>query len=382
MKRLSQFLCVFFIILIAAYLQPVYFPHPDGKVSQVKNSETKKVSPVALNYSEVTSSGFATFIGKSKEELIASFGEPEKKEPSGLGYTWWIYYKKGTAGYFQVSIQQDIVLSIFSLGKDDQTAPFKTNMNLVEVTDLADIQSIFSFDYENRTYAFELTEEDMNYRPLIAFDNGTFAILHFSQKNGKLLAIRYLDKKSLLQLMPYQLNEGEVSAISFSGKEDWETIDQSNQGQFLTILNYIREMEKLPKYDLSQSLSETAQIDLQKFIQNPEDTLTSKIRGAEWLDRQEKLSFAQPFIFSSDEMKKLVSDEQLDPAKIHGIFQTPSLDVPWLLGNWYGDQVIQPQLSKKTDRTAGIGFSKDKLLFLLSKDDEKSAESTEESSGK
>ncbi|MGC3051193.1 CAP-associated domain-containing protein [Enterococcus faecalis] len=46
------------------------------------------------------------------------------------------------------------------------------------------IYSIFAFNFHHEAYDVELMEEDMNYRPLDAFDNGSFAVLFFNQRTG------------------------------------------------------------------------------------------------------------------------------------------------------------------------------------------------------
>ncbi|MGY6462763.1 CAP-associated domain-containing protein, partial [Corynebacterium sp. UMB8791] len=70
------------------------------------------------------------------------------------------------------------------------------------------IYSNFAFNFHHEAYDVELMEEDMNYRPLVAFDNGSFAVLFFNQRTGGLMAVNYVNKETLLTEMPYQLNEG------------------------------------------------------------------------------------------------------------------------------------------------------------------------------
>lgn len=46
-----------------------------------------------------------------------------------------------------------------------------------DLTKITTIYTNFTFEYHDTEVGIELMEEDMNYRPLIAFDNDTFAIL-------------------------------------------------------------------------------------------------------------------------------------------------------------------------------------------------------------
>ena len=66
-----------------------------------------------------------------------------------------------------------------------------------DLTKITTIYTNFTFEYHDTEVGIELMEEDMNYRPLIAFDNDTFAILFFDQTTNGLFSVVYLDKDSL-----------------------------------------------------------------------------------------------------------------------------------------------------------------------------------------
>ncbi|MFZ4460868.1 CAP-associated domain-containing protein, partial [Enterococcus gallinarum] len=79
----------------------------------------------------------------------------------------------------------------------------------------------FTFEYHDTEVGIELMEEDMNYRPLIAFDNDTFAILFFDQTTNGLFSVVYLDKDSLLKLLPYQVFGEGLPHYQADKSADW-----------------------------------------------------------------------------------------------------------------------------------------------------------------
>ena len=94
---------------------------------------------------------------------------------------------------------------------------------MTDLTELTMIYPNFTLSQNDRSVSFELMEQDMNYRPLVAFDNGTFAVLFFDQKTSELAAVTYLDQTTLLKLSPYQLTEGELPLFQESQTVNQET---------------------------------------------------------------------------------------------------------------------------------------------------------------
>ena len=122
---------------------------------------------------------------------------------------WW-FYGETHRDYFQVYVRNNQVESIFVLGDELGLAPFEIGQSLNEVSEISTIYSNFSFVFNNQTYVMELSEKDMNYQPLMAFDNNVFVILHMSKETGEVVGLRYLSQQMLLELQPYQLLEGNL----------------------------------------------------------------------------------------------------------------------------------------------------------------------------
>lgn len=95
-----------------------------------------------------------------------------------------------------------------------------------DLTKITTIYTNFTFEYHDTEVGIELMEEDMNYRPLIAFDNDTFAILFFDQTTNGLFSVVYLDKDSLLKLLPYQVFGEGLPHYQADKSADWESINR------------------------------------------------------------------------------------------------------------------------------------------------------------
>ncbi|MDR2276593.1 MAG: hypothetical protein LBE23_01960, partial [Vagococcus sp.] len=206
MKRILEFSICLLIVTSFFYMKPVVSSYNQPKPKNDLIVEEVKVSHKSVPYYELNTTGMAVHIGKTKQEFLKEFPKPKKDLTSFHG-TEWLIYGDNTEDYYQVEIKNHVVSSVFLLGDHLESSPFSMGMNLVDLAEITTIFSNFNFEYGDEKYEVELTEDDMNYRPLVAFNNGTFAMLHINQGNGQLMAIRYLDKNSLLSIMPYQMNQ-------------------------------------------------------------------------------------------------------------------------------------------------------------------------------
>ncbi|BDQ56396.1 hypothetical protein EfsSVR2331_05210 [Enterococcus faecalis] len=123
-------------------------------------------------------SGYAAYIGKDVETFIRQFGNPKEKIKTGRTYELWTFGLTMN-DYLEVNVRENKVIAIKAFNNDKMIEPFKIDMKLADLSDLMTIYSNFAFNFHHEAYDVELMEEDMNYRPLVAFDNGSFAVLFF-----------------------------------------------------------------------------------------------------------------------------------------------------------------------------------------------------------
>lgn len=363
MKRLLRFLVIFVLILILAYLQPVFFSKKVEKEARPPVELASENPHTALPYLELDATGFANYIGKPVTSIKEIYGEPQAIKAAAVGDQWLIYGDT-QANYFQILVRNNIITSVFVLGDGDDLSPFEMGMDLADISDITTIFSNFSFTFNEKEYEVELSEEDMNYRPLIAFNNGSFAILQINQETGKLLAVRYLNKEFLLEMMPYELSSGQKLAMPLAPDLNWEEINQSNSEQLLTILNILRERNDFPVYTQNLALKTLAAKQLAEFLEHPERVVEEPKRLNLWQEFRTESNKAQSFPFSKAEYSRLIAPKSAEEVK--GILTLPVYDVPWLMLNWYDTPIFQTEFKHQNDREVGISFSKDVVLFLVS----------------
>src|SRR5699024_3814154 len=147
-------------------------------------------------------------------------------------------------------------------------------------------------------------------RPLIAFDNDTFAILFFDQTTNGLFSVVYLDKDSLLKLLPYQVFGEGLPHYQADKSADWKSINRVKERKSTTLLNMLRREDELPIYNQTLAFQNHSQLLLHDFLTRPEEILSEE-RMADW---QKSLGSAQTtvkFSLTNDELEKLISKQKL-----------------------------------------------------------------------
>ncbi|MEG0285713.1 MULTISPECIES: CAP-associated domain-containing protein [Vagococcus] len=378
MKRFFEFTVCLIIVFSIVYMKPVISSRNQPKPKNDLLVEEVKVSHKSVPYYELNTTGMANHIGKTEKEFLKEFPNPKKTWDSYNGSKW-LVYGETVEDTYQVEIRNHVVTSIFVLGEKVDSSPFSMGMNLVDLAEITTIFSNFNFEYGDEKYEVELTEDDMNYRPLVAFNNGTFAMLHINQGNGQLMAVRYLDKNSLLALMPYQMNqENKVKQGLQTPPETWGKVNQDNREQLIAILNLLREKEEKEKYVLDSKLQVGATESLQTLIEKPEDILEDEARLKSWQEMVDKEDISSTFLLNEKELKKLATKVDLKEKETHGIFYYPVTDVPFMVTNWYGSRFYHEELAHKTDRLIGISFNEEMVMTFLGPENE--ASQTTESS--
>ncbi|MBC1423174.1 CAP domain-containing protein [Listeria seeligeri] len=186
------------------------------------------------------SSSLARFINKNINEVTKEFGDPVRVDKSAYGYDNYIYNQPGTS-YMQVGVADNTVQTIYALGQDLNVMPYTIGMSAEKVFTDANLQSEISFNYKDSYYKFELSEEDLNARPIVNIGSGVYAQLNFDKFKAKLVSVRYLNKLSFIKMRPYELSyQGEIYEEKLS-PEDWNKIDDASSKQVLEITNVIRD---------------------------------------------------------------------------------------------------------------------------------------------
>lgn len=364
MRQIIKFLVIFVMVLIGAYMQAVWFPKTNPKIA-ISKSNNYLAMDSGTPHSEIDASGMAAYIGKSQKEVQTKFGATQYVSVASTGEKVLTYTDKhAESHYFQVFLKNDRVSSIFVLGKKDPITPFKIGMKLSDVGDFSTINPDFSFDIAQQVYQFELTEEEMNYTPLIAFTNQSFALLYFGHNKGELQAIRYVDKQSLLGIMPYELTAGKAQMQVTAPKAQTEVIDKINLIQLFETLKILNQRESQHSIKETAELSNQANQFLQEFMKTPTDYLHAPNELISWNKRTTEPKLLPSFWLDLSNSGMLQTEGPVFLNQTKGFIFSVAKDIPSTAMMIHEIEMSQKLVERNKDTTLGIAVSNGTVLIL------------------
>lgn len=212
---------------------------------QQNNSGIKKgASKVEKKSFNVPDKGIYEFMGYTDRKILDILGKPERVDPTQYGYDWWIY-GKNTENYLQVGIKEHHVVSIYALGNRLHTAPFRIGTHSDNLYKKMTMSDTISLKYKGTRVQFELSEDEMMIRPLIAFGNG-WVQLYFDHFTNKLMCLRYVNTDTLIKLRPYTLvYRGKLRATKQRTDTEWLNIERGEEQEVFAITNILRKRHGL-----------------------------------------------------------------------------------------------------------------------------------------
>ncbi|MGM9928984.1 MAG: CAP domain-containing protein [Bacillus sp. (in: firmicutes)] len=201
--------------------------------------------------------GLALLIGKSSKDIVSSYGEPSRIDPSLYGYDWWIY-NQADETYMQVAMADDKVVSIYALGNDLNISPFYIGQPINDLYQTIGMETTIDIEWEDNSYRFELSEEDLGIRPLVKLGD-VYAQVYMDKFEGVITSVRFLDAETLIQQRPYELiYRGELPEEVELTEEEWALVEQGNSQQIFDITNVIRKRFELDVVEWDDATAEVA----------------------------------------------------------------------------------------------------------------------------
>ncbi|WP_248278515.1 CAP domain-containing protein [Bacillus sp. DNRA2] len=287
------------------YMEDTATPELDqGKVTE--NSELVRTTKL-----QRPENGLSTFLGKQADAFKAVYGEPNRMDPSTYGYEWWIY-NQNSKEYMQVGVESGKIVTIYALGENFNLEPFKVGETIEEIFSTFQIQTDIHFNYEGTAYKFELSEEDMNSKPLIQMGD-MYVQLNIDKFTGSLVSVRYLDVKTLIVQRPYELMyRGELLEPMPVTDEAWPLIEQGSQKQIFEITNILRKRYHLPQLVWDDAVANVAYLHSKDMNDTNSLSHTSKQYG----EVTDRLNNAQ---IHYDKAGEIIAANYIDaPAVIEG----------------------------------------------------------------
>lgn len=175
---------------------------------------------------------------------------------------------------------------MYAIGSNVNIAPLKIGQPVNEIYSTVPIEPSISLEHKGSSYRFELTEDDMNSKPLARI--GEYYIqINVDKFDGTLSSVRYLDAGTLIKLQPYELVYlGELLEVEPSEVGDEESVSTGSAKQIIDITNIMRARHQLNSLEWDENTSEVALAHSVDMYESDDFSHTSKKFG-ELSDRLE-----------------------------------------------------------------------------------------------
>jgi uncharacterized protein YkwD len=210
-----------------------------------------------ISTDERPTQGVSTFIGKTVEEWTKVYGKPSRIDPTPYGYEWWIY-NQDYKTYMQVGVEENTIVTIFVMGEEVDIFPYQIGQKVEDIYQFTFVETEHVVELPSGTYRFELSEEDINTRPLIALGD-IYAQLYIDKFTSTLSSVRFLNGKTLVKQHPYEMvYRGELLEADPLTEEMWKKVESGTEQQIFELTNIIRQRFQLDPLLWDEKTAEVA----------------------------------------------------------------------------------------------------------------------------
>ena len=134
-------------------------------------------------------------VGDEKAHVLETVGQPDQREPTPYGYTWWVYGTDDSEPYFLVGMSEDKVVTLYANGTDWHIRGVSYGTGGQAARETLRIQNRYEFMLGPSHYSFQQRSfpgpRELDY---VVLENHTLMVLYYDiHQNGQVTAIRLLD---------------------------------------------------------------------------------------------------------------------------------------------------------------------------------------------
>lgn len=241
MKVIWKIALLLVILLGLFYLMDTRIKENEPLESPVKHGTAIPVPEKELNSqvagAERPGQGLSIFVGKTTDQLIKKYGDPDRIEPSAYGYDWWIYSEEP---YFMAGVSGNHINQVFSADSQVDLSPFRIGQDVNQVYRSTIIESEVDVQLGSNLYMFSLKSEDIANRALVKFKN-LYAQVYVDEEDAKIEGIRFIEPKTLVIHQPYDMEySGEMISISPPSASMQMEVDRAMERQVFELTNGYR----------------------------------------------------------------------------------------------------------------------------------------------
>ncbi|WP_169871073.1 CAP domain-containing protein [Shouchella patagoniensis] len=222
----------------------------DEETDEVEEvNETEQAAEATVN--------LGALLESSSEDVLSSFGEPERRDPSAFGYTSWVY-PQFENGYMIIGVEQDRVVSIVASGT------LVSGLLGNERAGFSELASSFTFERnvpvetESGLFTFRLTDLDFEMRPLAQVEDNWLQV-YMDIHTDEVSSIRLMTSDVLLKQKPYSLSyTADLPEKPTLTEEEQKEVEAANERQIFEHTNHIRTYHNLHTLEWSEEVSDIA----------------------------------------------------------------------------------------------------------------------------
>lgn len=201
--------------------------------------------------------GLSILIGKDMKALKDTLGEPQRIDATAYGYDWYIYNQDKNY-YVQAGVEGNKVVTLYTIGKEVNPAPFKIGQPVEEIFANLFIDANINIEYNGSSYKFELNDTDVNIRPLIKLGD-IYAQIYIDKFTGSLSSVRFLDPLTLIKERPYEMvYRGELIEPEIILDDQWLEIQEGTKKQIFDLTNILRVRYEIGPLEWDEETAEVA----------------------------------------------------------------------------------------------------------------------------
>lgn len=227
----------------------------EESVPDLPHVETEQIKKPA---DALLSGNIYDYVGTSTEVLLEDFGEPNRKDMTPFGYTWWIY-SDDEMYYIQFGIEEKKIETIFATGENIDADPLKIGMSYDEVSETIPFKQKVTYQDGLSFYSFLLNDEELQMTPLVQLADNLFLQLYFDTFTSTLSAIRIATGETLVKQRFYEMEyRGKLPDEIQLSTEDWTEIEKGIEQQILDLTNVYRLRHNVNKVKYDETVASVA----------------------------------------------------------------------------------------------------------------------------
>ncbi|MFP7285071.1 CAP domain-containing protein [Shouchella clausii] len=222
-----------------------------------ETDEDKGESDAKTEQASASLVNVSALMGKQEKDVIATYGDPVRKDPSAFGYESWVYTNVDD-GYLVVCVEHGEVVSIVASGS--AAAGFLGN----ERASFSELEKTYSFEEnvpvetDDGQFTFRLTGEDYKMRPLAPVDDYWLQV-YMDIHTDEVSSIRLMTDEVLLKQKPYSLSyTGTLPERPELSEEQMKRVEAANEQQIFERTNHIRAYHGLSSFEWSEEVADVA----------------------------------------------------------------------------------------------------------------------------